>query len=225
MNRIYKTNWNRNVLWRGCIFASISHAIMVAHYPEVSNEHSWDGMNYSVQNSSSSRGTITFGQKYLVGIFRDDNSQRLSKKFYKDYRYYFKDCPEQIVELAEQECLQYLLDEINGKAIPVITSAIWGIDYDIFSKDTLEKLIDNGGRLIEKQLLEVKSAFEYWKNYYDMTDKQCELLWNIYTRKISSPDQHFFLNKDEINKIGSVDEEGLNESRLSFNEIGIDWPT
>lgn len=224
-HNIYKTDWDKNKLWQGCMLASIAHAIMVSHYPEVSNEHSWDGMNYSVQDSSSSRGTISFGKEYLVGAFRDDNSQRLSKENFKNYRYYFKDCPEKIVQLAQQECLQYLLDEINGELTPVITSAIWGIESDIFSNDTLDKLIDNGGRLIEKQILEIKSACEYWRNYYDMTEKQYELLWNIYKRKIKSSNQKFFMSRNEIDQIGSVDEEGLNESRLSFSEIGIGWLT
>lgn len=43
---------------------------MVVHYPDLSSEHSWDGMNYNVQDSSGGRGTITFDGSYCVGAFR-----------------------------------------------------------------------------------------------------------------------------------------------------------
>ena len=49
-NNINEVSWRMEELWQGCILASIAHAIMVAHYPELSNEHSWDGINYNIQD-------------------------------------------------------------------------------------------------------------------------------------------------------------------------------
>ena len=46
-------------LWKGCILASIAHAIMVSHYPLSACEHSWEGNNYSFQDMSGIRGTIS----------------------------------------------------------------------------------------------------------------------------------------------------------------------
>jgi len=66
---INRINFECETLWKGCILASIAHAIMVSHYPEFSNEHSWDGINYSVQDTSGTRGTITFHSEYCVGAF------------------------------------------------------------------------------------------------------------------------------------------------------------
>ena len=40
-----------NQLWEGCIMAGIAHAIGVSKYPMLSNEQSWDGINYSMQDS------------------------------------------------------------------------------------------------------------------------------------------------------------------------------
>lgn len=37
---ILNSQLNQKKLWNGCMFASIAHAIMVAHYPELSYEHS-----------------------------------------------------------------------------------------------------------------------------------------------------------------------------------------
>jgi hypothetical protein len=53
---------------------------MVAHYSEVSNEHSWDGMNYSVQDSAGTRGTITFRQDCYIETFRFNNSERFGER-------------------------------------------------------------------------------------------------------------------------------------------------
>ena len=83
-----KLNWDRNQLWEGCILASIAHAIMVAHYPDISHEQSWDGFNYSVQDSSGTRGTITFHPNFLVGAFRNENSEKALE--YKNAIEYFK---------------------------------------------------------------------------------------------------------------------------------------
>jgi len=64
--------WNYKSLWEGCILVTIAHAISSACYPEFLYEHSWDGINYSVQDSARARGTITFHEDYCVGAFRDD---------------------------------------------------------------------------------------------------------------------------------------------------------
>jgi hypothetical protein len=84
-----RINWERKQLWEGCILASIAHAIMVAHYPELSNEQSWDGFNYNVQDSSGTRATITFHPNCLVAAFRNEYSER----DYIDALDYFNDVP------------------------------------------------------------------------------------------------------------------------------------
>jgi hypothetical protein len=50
-----RINWEREQLWEGCILASIAHAIMVAHYPELSYKKSWDDFNYNMQDSPGVR--------------------------------------------------------------------------------------------------------------------------------------------------------------------------
>lgn len=50
--------------------AYIIHAIMNSKYLELSNEHSWDNMNYSVQDSMGTRATITFLDNKVVAAFQ-----------------------------------------------------------------------------------------------------------------------------------------------------------
>ena len=212
-------NWNRESIWQGCILASIAHAIMVAHYPELANEHSWDDINYNVQDSSGARGTITFHPKHFVGAFRNENSERE----YIEALDYLNSAPEEVNQLAVNETLQYLLDEIDGETVPVITTAFWGVDAGVYANDKFEDFIENGGFLIEIQTKDIVTAIIEWKEYYEMSKSQFNLLRSIFERKISNPEGEIILTEGEIRMIGIYDEEGINQSRISFEEIGIKW--
>lgn len=218
---VSELQWNGDELWRGCMLAAIAHAIMVAHYPELSNEHSWDGLNYSVQDSSGSRGTITFGTKYIVGAIRDDSSKRIVTK--KEAIDYLDEAPYEVVELAKNEALQYLLEDIDGNVQPIITLSFWGTTDSIYSSDSEEVLYEHGISLLEFQLMDIEEALESWKDYYEMSSSQYELLVLLYNRKVKNSQGKIFLTKEEIKKIGNAEQEGLDESIISFNEIGIEW--
>jgi hypothetical protein len=218
---ILNNGLNKKSLWDGCILASIAHAIMVAHYPELSYEHSWDGINYSVVDSSGGRGTITFNNKYCVGAFRNENVNRTEFSTAIDF---FKEAPQEVLELAKNETLEYLLEEgEDGMSIPSITTAFWGDADNIISIDNIVRLIQYGGYLLERQLMEYEAAVESWRDYYEMTNVQIDLLESIYARKIKRPDAKIILTKREIEMIGTDDPEGLSESNTSFEEIGIVW--
>ncbi|MGL5694609.1 MAG: hypothetical protein ACRCXA_11065 [Peptostreptococcaceae bacterium] len=223
-NIINKVNWTVDQLWKGCMLASIAHAIMVAHYPELSYEHSWDGINYNVQDGEGTRGTITFSSKYCVGAFRNDDSDRVDNvNDIKKAKKYFGQAPIEIINIAESDTLQYLLDDIDGKEEPIITTALWGVENKIFSMDSDEDMYHNGLFLLENQLMDFESAIESWVEYYDMSFQQRELLKIIFDLKINQKSEAIVLGKDYIHQIGTDDIEGLEESRISFEEIGIIW--
>lgn len=218
---ILNDGFNRKSLLNGCLLASIAHAIMVAHYPELSYEHSWDGINYSIVDGSGGRGTISFNDKYCVGAFRNDNVHRTEFSSTIDF---FKGAPLEVLELAENETLEYLLEEgEDGMSTPSITTAFWADDFNIISTDNIVRIIQNGGYLLERQLMDYDSAVESWRDYYEMTNVQVDLLESIYTRKIKNPEAKIILTKREIEMIGTADSEGLSESNTSFEEIGIEW--
>lgn len=216
--KVNKISWEMEQLWKGCILASISHAIMVAQYPELSNEHSWDGMNYNVQDSSGGRGTITFHSEYCAGAFYCDYSNPIL-----DINEYFNGISIDVVKLLNNETLQYLLGEFNGEVRPIITTAFWGTKNQLYSRDTFEEVIQKGGFLVRNQTQQLENSIEIWKEYYDMNEQQCTLLRTIYEQKIAHPNQKTILKKDDISKIETNDEEGIMESKTSFGEIGIDW--
>lgn len=223
-DNIQKISWRKNQLWEGCMLATIAHAIMVAHYPEISNEHSWDGINYSVQDNEGSRGTITFHPEFCVGAFRNDFSERLNSiNNFKEVKRYFNGAPKAIITLSEEEALQYLLEDIDGDVLPLITTAFWGIGNEFYTIDSFEDMYQNGVFLLERQLMDMDNAIESWAEYYDMDINQCNLLKKIFKRKLEQKNDKIILSKDEIQQIGSSDKEGLYESKTSFEEINIIW--
>ena len=58
-----KIGINPQKLYNGCIFMAVAHAVTVGEYSELNYEHSWDGINYCMNNSRGCHGTITFGKR------------------------------------------------------------------------------------------------------------------------------------------------------------------
>lgn len=213
--------WNIRNLWEGCILSSIAHAVSVAEYPELANEHSWDGFNYNIQDNSGGRGTLTFHSKYLVAAFRDDNGERIENS--QDALMYFQDAPSEVKEIATTETLQYLLDDLDGQLQPSITTAFWSVGDKIYSQDDLSDLIENGGFLLEHQSADFNEAIENIQEYYELSDIKIDLIKTIFNRKIKNPSEEIILNQKQIEIIDCGDEEGLKESEESFSELGIKW--
>jgi hypothetical protein len=194
---------------------------MVAHYPELSYEHSWDDNNYNVVDGSGGRGTITFKVNYFVGALRNENYTRTDILTALDF---FMGAPKDILELAKNETLEYLLEEDeDGTSSPSITTAFWGDNDTITSVDNIVRIVQCGGYLLERQFMEKDAAIESWRDYYEMTSEQVELLKSIYARKVNNPQENITLTKNEIKIIGAENTEGLSESITSFEEIGIYW--
>lgn len=215
-----KLELNRDKLWDGCILAGIAHAIMVAKYPLMANEQSWDGLNYSVQDSSGQRGTVSFKDNCCVAAFRNDNSVRMRTSI--DLKRYFEGADEFIMQLAHEETLQYLLDEVDGEVTPIITTAFWGRE-ELVTNDTIAEMLVNGGNLIKNQVCDIPMAIQHWKDVYEMSDKQVDLMNLLYKKKKNNLDQLIKLSKEEVNFLGTKSEEGMIECKESFAEMNIFW--
>lgn len=216
---IMEQGWSHEELRQGCILASIAHAIFIADAPELAHEISWDGFNCNMNNSQGSRGTITFHPDFFVAGFRNDelSSDSLSAKDYLDQ------APEKVIQLAEQETLQYLLDDVDGETLPSITTAMWGDRNQVFSCHFFDEMLVRGGELLEIQSLDPEAAFEACEEEYEFTEEQMALLKKLFYLKIAKPNEAITLSQRDIDAIGSRNEEGMNESRISFAEIGIEW--
>lgn len=197
-------------LYEGCYLASISCAVMSAKFPELSFEHSWDGINYSVQDGFGSRGTITFQNTFCVGAFRSDNSERLNIPV--PYSKFFVNCPTELLQLAERETLQYLLENSNGEVLPLITACFWGDYINLESNDSWETVFSNGGSIVIPQLSAFEIGLEHWRNYYEMSDSELNLVKKLFRMKMSNPNIHIFLDNDDVELLSQYGLEGFEEA-------------
>jgi len=206
-----------STLYERCVMASVVHAIMVGKYNLLASEQSWDGINYNFQNMEGVRGVISFSEgEYICAI---QNDEEYEEDIEQQVAEILKGASAEILDLAQEEALQYMMVDYKGKYVPFITSAFWG-DGDInYSNQSEEQLIKKSEKIIMPFLYSEDDAKKYWKNYYEMTDEQIGLAEDIYKRRISLSGK-LNLSKDEANKLkewfGDID-----ECIESFQELNI----
>jgi len=208
---------NPQKLYKGCLLAAIVHAVTVGCYPELNYEHSWDTLNYCMNNSEGCRATITFHPDCIIAVFQDIQGQTVNPL--RHYHDYFSGAPKSILETAQAEALQYVLEDIHGKTEPVITAAFWGTWTQLYANQTWPEILENGGHIIERQLLDYSEAMDSWNAYYGLNKKQIKLINSLYQRKLECDKKPLFLNKQEISCLfGDIDEcrESLNELNICF---------
>lgn len=225
------TQWSYTVdqLWHGSVLASIAHAMIVSRHPELANEQSWDGVNYSVQDSMGSRGTVSFSLSaraiWCVGTFFGQNSERKSliEGRPRDPYTLFGKIDERLKMLLD-EALQYLLDDFHGDALPWITSGFWSYQGRLVSLDSWETFHQHGGHLIQRQLLiPIEVAVARWQSDYKMRPNEASMMVNLYSQRISRPDDQLVLTPEQRDILDG-NAIGIEECRESFREIGIIFP-
>ena len=87
------------------------------------------------------KATITFHPQYIVAVFQDISKFNLQSDVYD----YLSGIPDNILEIAKSETLQYVLNDIDGKRKPIITAAFWGTWRELFSNQLWNEIRNNGG--------------------------------------------------------------------------------
>lgn len=213
---ITKLNIQKDQLWQGCILASIAHAIMLCKFPELDYEHSWDGNNYSTNNGSGCRATITFDQKYTIAVFQD-SSLKINNKNVKKY---LDISNKELMNIAESEALQYVLEDVEGFIKPCISAAFWGIDNILYSFYDFKYLYEKGVYIISNQMSTFKKSLDYWEEYYDMNKSQMELANKIFDLRVNTEDCIILSKEDKsvlLSNGGKINEECIE----SFKELNI----
>ncbi len=221
---IKEKNWNKKSLWNGCILASIAHAIRILKSPIFAYEHSWDGNNYSLQDSAGTRGTISFSSDFCTAAFRNEKSKRLFNYSQFINSYLKKGCfPKKIEQSMNHITFQYLLDNIDNFLQPVITTLFWCDKSYLYSFDNFNEMMENGGFILRNHIMDIENAFLAWEEEFEMNANQVKLLKKIYNIKTQNPFDKIIISKSEIDLLGEYDEEGFSECRSCLNEINIDW--
>lgn len=217
----------QQLLWPGAILGFIAHAVSLVRYPEFKHEQSWDGNNYSVQDSSGSRGTVAFCGKQFVGVFFSESSDRnpFSSDRAYDLQRFLVGLPDDLATLAHDEALQYVLQDYEGSASPIITSAFWGDGKQerVAAAEAWSDVFENGAFLIKNQLLKQDESLAAWQAEYELSDEESAFVKSLFHRKLSRPEAQLSLTTADLSLLKSVtqDEEGLETSREPFSEINF----
>lgn len=223
---IFRFNTKPIDLWRGCVFATIAHAIFVAHHPELANEQFWDGLNYNIQDSQGTIGTITFAKTGTVAAFFDSRSRRspLSSEEEYDIAARLTEMPANLRTLAENESLQYLIQEYQGAYIPIITTVFWSDGGCLAAAEPWEEVFSNGGHLVRSQLYTINEATDIWRSHYALSTMQVKLLRSLFDQKLSAGEAPVVLSARDKDMLSDQGSEGLVQSRDILSGIAIIVP-
>ncbi|NJL33334.1 MAG: hypothetical protein HC893_05080 [Chloroflexaceae bacterium] len=213
----------RSQLWSGVVLSTIAHAIWVFADPTLSYEKSWDGKNYSVQNSMGARGTITFSDEKVVGVFFDENSPRNPFRLRSKYNLldFFRGSHSELLDLAQNETLQYLLGEYNGELIPLITSAFWNEGEFLTAAEPWSDVILHGAHLIRTETLNTSDALTILQGDYEFSLPQVNLVQSLFDRKMKESHSATFVSSKELEILNADGNEGIIESCNLLAAIGI----
>jgi len=196
-------------LYEGCLQAAIAHAVAVGKYPELNFEHSWDGINYCTNDGCGRKAAVTFHERYVIAVFCD--AQTADEQ--KDATDFFDGASAELLEIAQNEALQYMLERVDGVTKPVITAAVWG---------TWEQLCgmlpwESDDHILRVQLLPFDEAMEAWRAYYDLDGKQVSLVRSLFQAKVSAGKNAVFLQKKDLGALYG----DQNECLVSLKELNI----
>lgn len=218
---------SRNRLWHGAILMTIAYAIDMVADPSLEHELSWDGRNYSRQDSQGTRGTVTFASEGLVfGAFRDDNDPRVPWRTALPYKLepFLHGIPDDLRSLAEEEALQYLLEEVDGQKMPVITSAFWGRDGMITAAEPWPEVVEHGAQLLDLELLEPAAAIAAVKEAFDWDTQRTALLTSLFARRIAMTSETILIEPEEWRLLKWAGVDGTMEACALLAAIGITVP-
>ncbi len=207
----------------GAVLATIAYAIWLAHDPTLVNELSWDGPNYSRQDTAGTRGTVTFGDGVLVGVFRDEHSPRSPLGTDQPYNLnlYLRGMPPELRDMADEEALQYVLEDHQGVTGPIITAAFWSDDATLTAAEPWPDVMKHGAHLVRRELLNSDTALEAWREDLDLTGDEMNLARSLFRRKMEEHKEKITLTEHERRILLAQGDEGADVARSLLNAVGL----
>ncbi len=220
----------RASIWPGVLLASIGHAIFVARAPFMMHEQSWDGLNYNIQDSEGSRGTIAFDEDRtrFVAVFFLETSKRnpfgAGICVDKGATEYVRNVPDELRELTHK-ALQYVCQDIADRNIPLVTAAFWSdlAGLRATASEPWAEVVTHGAALATNQVLPVDVALTKWAIDFEFNPLQVSLVEILFRRRIAVTNGPIQLTKSEFQVLRNVanNEDGIRACRESLEEVGI----
>lgn len=213
-------------LWNGIVLRTIAHAFWSIHHPLLAYERSWDGPNYIIQDSMGSRGVITFIANKIIGAFFESNSSRNPFHTRNDCELetLLKGMPSYLLEFAHKETLQYMLDDYNGTIAPIITSAFWSKENQLFAAESWSQVFAHGVHLIRTELMSSDTALVEYQDAYELSPRRISVIQSLFNRRIATQTTLLQLSRSEYELLTNDGLEGIDDCRDLLRAIGIVFP-
>lgn len=128
--------------------------------------------------------------------------------------------PADILKIAQSEALQYVLDDSSGEIKPLISAAFYGTWESLQSCQSFDEIMQNGGDILENQLLEYEKALSAWDDYYGLNNPQFALIDSLFQRLKWQRDIPLVLSAKETEALYG----DIQECRQSLAELGVILP-
>jgi hypothetical protein len=179
---------------------------------------------YSTNNGSGTRGTITFEEEGLVAAFRDERCDRLFLVSADPSACeLFAGAPMATTRLAGAEALQYLLDDVSGVAVPVISAAFWSEGDQISASLPWDRVVANGAQVLERQFLPEIKQWTAWQEYYDLVPQEIDLAQRLFAQRTGTHGEALVISEADMGLLRqlSISNSGLVEALTSAREMGF----
>jgi hypothetical protein len=189
-------------------------------------EVAWYGSNYYRNDTQGTEGVITFAEPRLVGVFFDVHSPRSpfrSGRVY-DERPFFAGAPHDLLALAHERTVSFMVQEYQGASVPLITAAFWSEGERLTASEPWPDVVEHGAHLVGIEVMETEQAMAELENNYALSPEQMTLVRALYSRKRAAPDTPAVLTERERGMLLSAGATGLHESRVLLQAVGIAIP-
>ncbi len=191
---------------------------MNGEYALLSNEQSWDGMNYLFQNLEGVRGVISFYNDIFVCILQNDDEYFMGEN--EIFSNLFCEVEENVCNLAKNEAIQYLMTEKDNGIFPMASAAFWGGDSAIYSNQSEKELIKKSCNILLPYLYDEADAIQHWKNYYEMSVEQVDFMKYVFNKKVNE-NSRIVLDTSMKEQLAYWFDNKIDECIRSFEELNI----
>ncbi len=206
-------------LLKGCLISSLAHCISTNEFPMFAYEQSWNGRNFSINDSSGTRGTVTFVDGFCVGAIRNEHS------FFGyqggKIRFLSKSFPEEVAEVLWRETLSYLMVDTEQGTLPRVTSVFW-CDKTLHHRKCHSRALYRDFELFRHIVLPEDCCIEEISAQNELDHSGLELLKSLYVLKKTDFSEKIILTPQQISQLpgGEIKPECIE----SFGEMNIFFP-
>jgi hypothetical protein len=141
-----------------------------------------------------------------------------------DERPFFAGAPHDLVVLAHEQTMSFIIQEYQGDAVPLITATFWSEGESLTAAEPWPAVMEHGAHLVEIEVMETDQAMAELENGYALSPEQMTLVRALYSRKKAAPDTPIVLTEHERGMLISAGAAGLDESRALLKSVGIAVP-